>query len=99
VLRGARVLLLDEATSALDASSEAAVQAALMAARAGRTTIAIAHRLSTVVGADLAVCAGGKVVEAGTHAELVGLAGGVYARLARLQMGGGNGGEAPDTSV
>ena len=90
------MLLLDEATSALDAASEAAVQAGLTAARAGRTTIAIAHRLSTVVGADLAVCVGGRVVEAGTHAELVGVEGGVYAGLARLQavvvVGGGGGG-------
>ena len=71
------------------------MQAALSAALAGRTTVAIAHRLSTVVAADqLAVCAGGKVVEVGSHEALV-AAGGVYAGLARLQaVGGGEGGGA-----
>jgi ATP-binding cassette, subfamily B, bacterial MsbA len=85
LLRDPRVLLLDEATSALDAENEAAVQIALARLRAGRTTIVIAHRLSTVRDADLVVAmADGKAVEAGTHASLLALDG-LYARLVRSQ--------------
>ena len=85
LLRNPRILLLDEATSALDAESEAAVQHALTRLRAGRTTIVVAHRLSTVRDADLVVAmAEGRVVEQGTHAELL-EAGGLYARLVRTQ--------------
>jgi subfamily B ATP-binding cassette protein MsbA len=85
LLRNPRILLLDEATSALDAESEAAVQQALLRLRAGRTTIVVAHRLSTVRDADLVVAmADGRVVEHGTHAELL-EAGGLYARLVRTQ--------------
>ena len=85
LLRNPRILLLDEATSALDAESEAAVQAALMTLRAGRTTIVVAHRLSTVRDADLVVAlADGAKVEAGTHASLL-AADGLYARLVRTQ--------------
>ncbi len=70
LLRDPRILLLDEATSALDAESEAAVQAALARLRAGRTTIVVAHRLSTVRDADLVVAmADGVAVEQGTHAR------------------------------
>jgi len=80
-----RILLLDEATSALDAESEAAVQGALARLRAGRTTIVVAHRLSTVRDADLVVAmADGAVVERGSHAELLALDG-LYARLVRTQ--------------
>ena len=72
LLRDPRILLLDEATSALDAESEAAVQEALARLRAGRTTIVVAHRLSTVRDADLVVAmADGRAVEQGTHAELM----------------------------
>ena len=85
LLRNPRILLLDEATSALDTESEAAVQAALARLRQGRTTIVIAHRLSTVRDADLVVTmADGRAVETGTHAALL-AANGLYARLVRSQ--------------
>ena len=71
LLRNPRILLLDEATSALDTENEAAVQLALARLRQGRTTIVIAHRLSTVRDADLVVVMDhGRAVEQGTHAEL-----------------------------
>jgi subfamily B ATP-binding cassette protein MsbA len=86
VLKNAPILLLDEATSALDTESERHVQAALRRLMEGRTTIVIAHRLSTVVDADLIhVIDAGRVVESGTHATLS-AAGGLYARLSRLQF-------------
>jgi subfamily B ATP-binding cassette protein MsbA len=85
LLRNPRILLLDEATSALDAESEAAVQQALATLRAGRTTIVVAHRLSTVRDADLVVVlADGAAVELGTHAALL-AEDGLYARLVRTQ--------------
>ena len=85
LLRDPRILLLDEATSALDAESEAAVQEALARLRAGRTTVVVAHRLSTVRDADLVVAmADGAAIEQGTHAELMRLDG-LYARLVRTQ--------------
>jgi subfamily B ATP-binding cassette protein MsbA len=85
ILRGAPVLLLDEATSNLDAESEAAVQDALDRLMVGRTTIVVAHRLSTVRDADLiVVLSAGRVVERGRHEELL-LAGGEYARLVARQ--------------
>ena len=84
-LKNAPILLLDEATSALDAESEAQVQAALARLMAGRTTLIIAHRLSTVRGADrIYVLDEGAVAEVGTHASLI-EEGGLYARLARSQ--------------
>ena len=87
ILRDPAVLLLDEATSALDAESEAAVQRALAALSAGRTTLVIAHRLATVRRADrIVVMEAGRVVASGTHEALV-RGGGLYARLAALQFG------------
>ena len=86
LLKDPAVLILDEATSALDSISEHIVQEALDAASRGRTTIAIAHRLSTVVGADVIfVVAAGVIVESGTHTELL-AAGGTYASLYRQQV-------------
>jgi subfamily B ATP-binding cassette protein MsbA len=86
LLKDAPVLILDEATSALDSESERHVQAALEALMRGRTTIVIAHRLSTVERADrIAVLAEGRVVESGRHAELL-ARGGIYARLYRIQF-------------
>nr|WP_309066615.1 ABC transporter ATP-binding protein [Microbacterium sp.] len=86
LLKDPPVLLLDEATSALDTVSERLVQDALDAAAKGRTTLTIAHRLSTVIGADVIhVVEAGRIVESGTHAELL-AAGGLYAALAAEQM-------------
>ncbi len=82
VLRDAPILLLDEATSALDTASEAKVQAALTRLAQGRTTIVIAHRLSTVTKADrIYVIDQGRIVESGTHKSLVKKRGGAYAKL------------------
>ena len=86
MLKNAPLLLLDEATSALDAESERMVQAALESAMRDRTTLVIAHRLATVQQADrIVVIDQGRLVEQGTHAELV-KADGLYARLAALQF-------------
>jgi subfamily B ATP-binding cassette protein MsbA len=86
VLKNAPILVLDEALSALDSESERIVQTALDELMKGRTTICIAHRLSTVLHADLIVVLDqGKIVETGTHAELV-QHGGVYQKLHALQF-------------
>lgn len=82
LIRDPSVLLLDEATSALDTRSEKAVQAALDEVKKGRTTVTVAHRLSTVRDADVIVVMDrGRLVESGSHDELL-AKGGVYAKLA-----------------
>ncbi len=89
VLKDPRILLLDEATSALDAESEALVKDALARLMAGRTTVIIAHRLSTVASADrVVVIEAGMIVEAGPHRELV-ARGGLYQRLVERQLRAG----------
>jgi ATP-binding cassette subfamily B protein/subfamily B ATP-binding cassette protein MsbA len=86
LLADAPVLLLDEATSALDTRTEAAVSAALARAQAGRTTLVIAHRLSTVKQADkIIVLDQGRLVEEGTHGDLM-ARGGLYAQLQQAQL-------------
>ena len=86
MLKDPKILLLDEATSALDAESEKVVQDALDNAMVGRTTVIVAHRLSTVRNANaIAVLQKGKVVEMGTHDELI-AKGGAYANLVKTQM-------------
>ena len=95
ILKDAPLLLLDEATSALDTESERLVQQALETAMRGRTTIVVAHRLSTVQRADLIVVMDdGQIVEQGRHADLL-ARGGLYARLARLQFDAVVEGQAP----
>jgi ATP-binding cassette subfamily B protein len=85
VLKDPRVLILDEATSALDSRTERDIEAALRAVSARRTTLVIAHRLSTVVDADeILVLVDGRVAERGTHKQLL-AAGGVFARMWDLQ--------------
>jgi ATP-binding cassette subfamily B protein len=92
IVRRAPILLLDEATSALDNESEARVQKALGEVMQGRTTIVIAHRLSTVVNADhIVVLEQGRVIEEGTHASLMADPHSAYARFHRLQGGKGLG--------
>lgn len=86
ILKDPRILLLDEATSALDAESESVVQDALDRVMLGRTTVTVAHRLSTIQGADIiAVLKDGAIVEKGTHETLMGIAGGAYASLLELR--------------
>jgi len=88
ILRNPPILILDEATSSLDSGTEDDVQVALKKAAEGRTTIAVAHRLSTVAGADLIIVLDdGKIVERGRHNELIN-SGGIYAALWRRQTSG-----------
>jgi ATP-binding cassette subfamily B protein len=99
LLKAPDVVVLDEATAHLDSESEVAVQRALKTALAGRTSIVIAHRLSTVQEADLIlVVSDGRIVERGRHAELLDR-GGMYAELYRTQFerqAGTGGGGRPD---
>ncbi|XP_043690434.1 ABC transporter B family member 9-like [Telopea speciosissima] len=88
ILKNPKILLLDEATSALDAESERIVQEALVRIMKNRTTIVVAHRLTTIRNADvIAVVHQGKIVEQGTHAELTVDPEGAYSQLIRLQEG------------
>jgi ATP-binding cassette subfamily B protein len=86
LLKNPRILIFDEATSALDSKSEKAIQAELERISVGRTTLVIAHRLSTVMDADtILVLNHGRIVERGTHRELL-AAGGEYSRMWALQQ-------------
>jgi ATP-binding cassette subfamily B protein len=88
LLKAPSIVVLDEATAHLDSESEVAVQRALKGALAGRTSLVIAHRLSTVREADqILVVDDGRIVERGTHDELV-AAGGLYAELYQTQFAG-----------
>ena len=87
-LKNPPILILDEATSALDNTTEILIQQALDELCRGRTTLVVAHRLSTIKNADeIAVVSGGKIVEQGTHGELL-ARGGAYAELYELQFRG-----------
>ncbi len=87
LLKDARILLLDEATSALDTETERQVQSALDRLKSGRTTLVIAHRISTIAEADqICVVDQGQIIEVGTHISLM-ERGGVYARLHHMQFG------------
>ncbi len=88
------ILILDEATSALDSRTEAAIQKTLRRAKAGRTTLVVAHRLSTIADADqILVLKAGRIVERGAHHELVARVGGEYAALWKKQTRGARAGE------
>jgi ATP-binding cassette, subfamily B, heavy metal transporter len=88
LLKNPPVLIFDEATSALDSANERAIQAELKSVSQGKTTLVIAHRLSTVVDAhEIVVLEKGRVVERGPHAQLL-AEGGAYARMWRLQQSG-----------
>jgi subfamily B ATP-binding cassette protein MsbA len=87
ILKNPPLLILDEATSALDTESEILVQEAIERLMAGRTSIVIAHRLSTVQHADrIVVIEDGKIVETGKHGELIGKTRGLYRKLYQLQF-------------
>jgi ATP-binding cassette subfamily B (MDR/TAP) protein 1 len=90
VLKNPEILLLDEATSALDVESERIVQQALDRLMRNRTTVVVAHRLSTIKNADqISIIQEGKIIEQGTHSSLVENKDGAYFKLVRLQQQGG----------
>ncbi|XP_058101237.1 ABC transporter B family member 4-like isoform X2 [Magnolia sinica] len=96
ILKNPKILLLDEATSALDAESERVVQEALVRIMLNRTTVVVAHRLSTVRNADtIAVVRQGKIVEQGSHSELTKDPDGAYSQLIRIQEENNRAEEAP----
>lgn len=100
LLQNPKILLLDEATSALDTESEALVQAALETLMKGRTSISIAHRLSTVKNCDcIYVLDRGELKEFGTHSDLLNIENGIYKKLAEKQMGFGNSNQQHSTLV
>ncbi|MDH3734685.1 MAG: hypothetical protein OEU54_14240, partial [Gemmatimonadota bacterium] len=87
ILNDPRILILDEATSAVDTETERKIQEAMDRLVAGRTTFAIAHRLSTLHKASrLLVVKDGRIAEAGTHADLLAVPDGLYRRLHELQV-------------
>ena len=93
LIRNPKILLLDEATSALDTRSEKLVQNAMDRARKGRSTVVVAHRLSTVQNADLILCIKeGRVVQAGSHEDLM-EEGGLYSELVATQLRSGQSGK------
>jgi ATP-binding cassette subfamily B protein len=99
ILKNPRILVFDEATSALDSASEKLIQAELEQISADRTTLTIAHRLSTIVGADqILVLADGRIIERGTHTELL-AADGAYARMWTLQQQERSPGTAPASEM
>ncbi|CAH2078705.1 unnamed protein product [Thlaspi arvense] len=103
ILKNPKILLLDEATSALDAESERIVQDALVNLMSNRTTVVVAHRLTTIRTADaIAVVHQGKIVEKGTHDEMIKDPNGAYSQLVRLQEGSkeeAKESEVPETSL
>ncbi|XP_028802926.1 ABC transporter B family member 2 isoform X2 [Neltuma alba] len=100
ILKNPSILLLDEATSALDAESEKSVQEALDRVMVGRTTVIVAHRLSTIRNADMiAVVQGGRIVEIGNHEELISNPNGAYASLVQLQEKASSQGHQPEGSA
>ncbi|KAH6835533.1 P-glycoprotein 18 [Perilla frutescens var. hirtella] len=100
LIRDPKILLLDEATSALDTESERIVQKAIDQASKGRTTIVVAHRLSTIKMANLIiVLKSGRVVESGSHNELMSMNGGEYAKMVELQLSAAANGNAIPQSV
>ena len=90
IVKSPKILLLDEATSALDAESERVVQDALDHVMVNRTTVVVAHRLSTIKNADvIAVVKNGVIAEKGKHEALININDGVYASLVALHMSAG----------